>query len=77
MSKLLSITLPDRIHAALCKAGAELEQGPAEFLRTHLIIATKEHGAALRLKLEPLPPGDLPLFDAAEAKHQEQEQGQD
>ena len=68
MSKLLSITLPDRIHAALSKAGAELEQGPAEFLRTHLIISTKEHGAMLRLNLEPLPPGDLPLFEAADEK---------
>lgn len=71
MSKLLSITLPDRIHAALVTEGAELEQGPADFLRTFLIMSSKDAGAHLKLKLPPLEKGELPLFDAAGIKESE------
>lgn len=71
MSKLLSITLPDLIHAALTKQGAELEQSAAEFVRTFFIMASKDAGSLLKLELPPLPQGDLPLFDAVQEDKQQ------
>lgn len=66
MSKLLSVTLPDRIHAALTTRGAELEQDAAGFVRTFFITAgTQPDGACLKLDLPPVPKGEVPLFEQA------------
>lgn len=56
MSKTLSMTLPDRVHAALAThAAREFEQEPSEFLRTFLINAGQNgNGATLKLELPPI-----------------------
>lgn len=58
MAKTISMTLPDRVHAALtAHFKTELEQEPSEGLRTFLIAAaTCSTGATLKLVLPPLAP---------------------
>lgn len=56
MAKQLSMTLPDRVHAALTEHfKREFEQEPSEGLRTFLIsAATCPQGATLNLTLPAL-----------------------
>ncbi len=66
MSKSLSMTLPDRVHAALTTAGDEFGMTASEFLNAFLFTAaTTPAGALLNLRLPPLPKADdepqLPL----------------
>jgi hypothetical protein len=65
MSKTLSITIPDRLHAALEEQGQrELEMDANAWLKHLLAISTSASGVHLKLELKPLPPTALPLFDA-------------
>jgi hypothetical protein len=56
MSKTLSMTLPDRVHAALsAHAKREFDMEPSELLRHFLITAsTCPQGAMLKLDLPPV-----------------------
>lgn len=65
MGKLISVTVPDRVHAAVVSKGAELEQGAAEFVKHLLMMATHPEGVLVKLELAPLAKGDAPLFVAA------------
>lgn len=56
MAKTLSMTLPDRVHAALANhAKRELELEPSDFLRQFLTTAAlAPQGASLKLELPAL-----------------------
>lgn len=56
MSKTISMTVPDRIHAALTSvAKSEFEQEPSEYLRGFLqVAAMSPDGARLKLHLPPV-----------------------
>lgn len=62
----LTMTLPDRIGAALTAAGAEMDLEASEYLKSMLFAAAHSpQGVTLRLELPPLPKGDVPLLTQA------------
>lgn len=54
MSKVITMTVPDAIHAALTQEGAALEQEPGEVLKGGLMIAYQT-AEGWNLKLKPVP----------------------
>lgn len=62
----MTLTIPDRIGAALRTRAAEFEMDSPGFLKSLLFAATQSpEGVVLKLDLPPLPKVELPLFDAA------------
>lgn len=57
MSKTISMTIPEALHAALELEGAPLDQEPGEVIKSGLIMAYR-HADGWTLKLKPvvLPP---------------------
>ena len=65
MAKALTVTLSDRVHAALTRKGAEIDLDAPGYLRFALTAAgVQASGFLLQLELPPLPKGDAPLFEA-------------
>jgi|GEM_PF-6171833 len=65
MAKALTVTLSDRVHAALTRKGAEIDLDAPGYVRFALTCAgVQEAGFLLQLDLPALPKGDAPLFEA-------------
>jgi hypothetical protein len=68
----MTITLPDRIGAALNKAASEFDlDGPTYLKQLLFAAATSAQGVTVKLDLPPVPQreaSELPLFSSGEAE---------